>query len=373
MAFVAGNKSTFDNVDSDKLLDLKDGLDFLNPRQDGIALLKRLGTNGFTFANHKQEWKEVSLATRREEVTIDGSSTSLTVADAHQYSVNTLLKIEDEVVRVTAIASATVLTVQRAAVGTTAAVHTAALMFSLGTSPTEGSDAPAGVEDTGAWLYNFDQTFERAVSLTNDDIARLSVEGNPMKGQIERRFIEVNRELFQALCYGVRFQDTTDNFYTVGGFTQFVTTNVDDVAGALSVAAIDAIIKAIVDAGGDPKVMAMGTYQKQKLDALDANLVRIGKKEPNTGGNPMNMTWQSGILDHTVDIIVDHTILDDQLFILDTDYVEIGHKSHHGINGAFHIEDSTTPGADRKSRVLRGKYSARFRQEKSCGYLFGLT
>jgi hypothetical protein len=372
MAFVPGNKSTFDSNGADLILDLKDGLDFLNQQHDGIALLKKIGTNGFTFSNHKNEWVETALATRRETITLTNVATSVTVADAYQYQVNNLLKIDAEVMRVTAIADATHLTVTRAYAGTSAVAHTAAKMFSLGSADPEGSDAPAGINDNGSRLFNYDQTFTRAISLSTDEIAKLSTEGNPMTGQTKRRFIEINRELLQAAMYGVRYQDNTNEIYAMGGLTQFVTTNVSNVAGALSIAAIDAVILAIVQAGGDPKALVCGPIQKQKLDALDVNKQLLGKGE-RTGGNLITNKWQSGVLDHELDVFVDHTVLDDQLWVLDTDHIQIGHKSHNGIVGNFHVVDSTKPGADRQDQTIRGKYSLRLGLEKGQGYLFALT
>jgi hypothetical protein len=374
MTFVTGNKSTFDNNGADVILDLKDGLDFLNQEQDGIGLLKKIGTNGFTFANHKYEWSETSLATRRETITLaDGTATNLAVADAYQYQVNNLLKCEAEVMRVTAIADATHLTVVRAYAGTTGAAHAAKTMFSLGSADPEGSDAPAGLSDNGVRLFNYDQTLTRAVSLSKDEIAKLSTEGNPLTGQIKRRFIEINRELFQAVLYGVRYSDSSNEIYAMGGLTQFVTTNVTNVGGPLSIALIDAKILAIVQAGGGKGlVMAMGPVQKQKLDALDANKQMLGKRE-HTGGNLVTQTWQSGVLDHDIPVYVDHTILDDQVWFLDLDHIDIGTKSHNGVEGAFHVEDSTKKGADREDRVIRGKYTVRVGLEKALGYLYGLT
>lgn len=373
MAFVAGTKTTLDgSVKGDVILDLKDGLDFLNQQSDGIALLKRIGTNGFTYANQKHEWSETSLATRRETITITDVATTLTVADAYQYQVNNLLRVENEVMRVTAIASATTLTVVRAYAGTTAVAHTSKLIFSLGAADPESSDAPAGVADDAARLYNYNQTLTRAVSLSKDEVAGLSTEGNPMTGQIKRRFIEINRELLQAVLYGVRHEDSTNKIYAMGGLKHFVTTNVTNVAGALTIAVIDAKILAVVQAGGDPKAIVVSPYQKQKMDALDANKQFLGKGE-RTGGNLITNKWQSGVLDHEIDVFVDHTVLDDELWILDTDYIKVGHKSHNGVTGNFHVEDSTPPGADRKSVVIRGKYSVRVMLEKAQAYVYGLT
>lgn len=374
MAFVSGAKTYFTDS-ADHILDLKDGLDFLDAGNSAIALLKRLGTNGFTAKSVKHEWTEVALAVREETITIDNSATTLTVNDAYQYQVNELIKCESEVVRVTAIASATTLTIVRGYAGTSAAAHTAKTAYTLGSADPENSQAPEGVADNGSRLYNYVQTLTRGIELSNDEIAQLSTSGNPMKGQMARRFIEINRQLAKAVLYGVRHEDSTNKIHAMGGFTQFVTTNVTNVAGAVSVAAIDAKILAIVRAGGDPKILAVSPEQKQKLDALDADLVRIGKKDDQskTGGNPNTMTWQSGILGHTLDLVVDQSINTDELWLLDTDFVEIGHLSNNGVNGAFHVEDATTPGQDGMQKLIRGKYTTRIRQEKAHARLYGLT
>jgi hypothetical protein len=377
-AFSPGAKTTFTDS-ADHILDLKNGLDFLNSGNLEIALMKRLGTNKFTAKSYKHEWTETALATRQETVTIAQAATTLTVADAYQYQVGELIKIESEVVRVTAIASAITLTVTRAYAGTSDVAHTSKTAFSLGSADVENAQAPAAVADNGSRLYNYVQTLTRGVELSNDEIAQLSTADNPMTGQIERRFIELNRLLARSFLYGVRYEDTPNKIHTMGGLTQFVTTNVSNIAGAVSVAAIDAKILAIVQAGGDPKVLAVNPYQKQKLDALDANLVRIGKKDggmngsSTTGGNPQVSTWQSGVLGHELDIVVDNSILTDELWILDTDHVGIGSLSNNGVNGAFHVEDATTPGQDGQKKVIRGKYTVEVGTEKAHARLYGLT
>lgn len=375
MAFVPGAKTTFDGS-NDHILDLKMGLDFLNPKQDGIALLKRLGTNGFTAKAVKTEWTETALAPRGESVTVDNSQTTMDVADAYIYQVNELIRIENEVVRVTAIADADTLTITRGYGGTSAAAHTAKLAYSLGSADPENSTAPAGVADSAVRLYNYVQTFTRSVNLSADEIANLSTEGNPLTGQVKRRFIEINRQLARAVLYGVRHEDSTNKIHTMGGLATYITTNVHNAAGAISIAIIDARILAIVNAGGDPNVMVMSPTVKQKLDALDANIVRqIGKTtaQSHIGGNPDTQTWQSGVLDHTLEIIVDHSILTDELWILDTSSIEVGHLSNNGVNGAFHVEDATTPGQDGTKKVIRGKYSLRVLQEKNNARIYGIT
>lgn len=372
MAFIPGTKR-YDSDSNDHVLDLADGLEFLNPRMDGIALLKKIGTNGKPAKSVKTEWTEVDLAPRGETVTLaDGSGTSLTVADAYIYQIGDLIRIENEIVRVTALAGATTLTISRGYAGTTGAAHSSKYAALLGSADAEGADAPAAQADSASRLYNYVQTFSRSISLSTDEILQETSEGNALTGQTERRFIEVNRMLARSMFYGVRYEDSTNHIHTMGGLKQFVTTNVTNVAGALTVAAIDALILAIVNAGGDPKVLCVSPTQKQKLDALDANKQYLGKKE-HTGGNLVTNTWQSGVLDHELDVIVDHSILTDELWVLDTDQIEIAPARNNGVDGAWKVVDSTTPGADRESKVIRGKYTMRVRTQKAHGYLYGLS
>lgn len=372
MAFVPGTKSYLSDS-ADHILDLQNGLDFLNPTMDGIAFLKKIGTNAPSAKSVKTEWTEVDLAPRGETMTLaDGVGTTLTVADAYIYQVNDLIRIENEVVRVTAIASATTLTILRGYAGTTGAAHAAKFGMLLGSADPEGADAPAGMTDTGRRLFNYVQTFTRGVSLSTDEIAQLSTEGNPLNGQLERRFIEVNRMLARSVFYGSRYEDTTNKIHTMGGLKSFITTNVTNLGGALTVGAIDALILAIVNGGGDPTTLTMSPTVKQKLDALDVNKIQIGKQE-HVGGGLITQTWQSGVLNHTLDIIVDHSILTDELWINDTEQIEIAPLENNGVNGAFKVFDSTKPGADREDRVIRGKYTMRVKQQKAHGYLYGIV
>lgn len=372
MAFLPGNRTTFSDADG-HILDLKDGLAYLKPLHDGIGLLKKIGMSGFVAKSTKHQWNEVALATRAEVVTLaTTTATAVDVADAYIYQINDLIRIEAEVVRVTALADADTLTIVRGYAGTSAAVHTAQTAVHLGSADPENSAAPAGRSDNQVGLFNYVQTFTTSVDLSADEIMTANVEGNPMVGNVKRRMIEWYQRFAQAVIYGVRYEDSSNKIHTMGGLKYFITTNPTSVAGALTLAAIDAEIKQIVDAGGDPKVIVMGTKQKQKLDALDASLVRLGKKE-RIGGNPDVQTWQSGILTHTVDVMVDPSFLDDELYILDTDYIKIGYLAGNGKSGALAVVDATTPGQDGEKKVMRGKYTMEVLNSKAHSYLYGLT
>lgn len=361
---------------NDKILDMSMFLDYIRSDDMDTALLRRWGINGKDGDNHakatKTEWTQTALRTRGETVTLaDGSGTSLTVADSAMYQVGELIRIEAEIVRVTALASSTVLTITRAFAGTTGAAHAAKLAYSLGTADDENATPGAAVSDTVLKLYNYVQTFSVPVEVSNDQIMSITVDGNTMDGQMERRFIEINRQLARAVVYGIRY-DSGAGRRAMGGLLSFLSSNVTNVGGALTIAAIDALILKIVQAGAKPTTIAVSPYQKQKLDALDANKQLLGKKE-HTGGNLITQTWQSGILDDTLDIVVDRTILDDQLIITDDEYIEPMPFKGNGKDGSWGTYEATAPGQDGEKKVIRGKYTLKVHNEKAHGYLYGLT
>jgi hypothetical protein len=372
--FVSGERTTFANQ-NDHILDLSNGLDFLNPAQDGVSLLKRLGWADTPASSYKHEWTETALAARSENITIDGASTTLTVANAYQYVVNGLLKSEAEVMRITAIASATTVTVVRGYAGTAAAAHTAKPVISLGSADPENNSSYGAVSDTAARYYNYSQTFSRPVELSNDEIMQASTDGNPLNGQLERRYIEVVREIANAVIHGIRYEDTANKIRTTGGILFFLTTNVQNAAAAsLSASIIDAQLLNIVLAGGSPTIIAMHPYQKQKLDALDVNKQMLGKRE-HTGGNLITQTWQSGVLDgdQTLDIVVDQTMPKDAILILDEDMIEIKPYSGNGKSGTLGVYDATKNGQDGEKKVIRGKYLVKVKQEKAHAYIYNLA
>lgn len=371
--YVSGAHTTYSSS-NDKLLDMQNFLDYIRGDDMDTALIRRWGINGKN-GNHasatKTEWTQTALRTRNETVTMLIGDAALVVADARMYQVGELIRIEAEVVRVTALTNATTLAITRAYAGTVAAAHAAKVAYSLGTADGENATPGAAVSDTVLKLYNYVQTFSVPVEISKDQLMSLTVDGNTMDAQLERRFVEINRQLARASIYGIRYDDTT-SIRTMGGLLSFLSSNVTNVGGAVTIAAIDALILKIVQAGANPTTIAVSPVQKQKLDALDVNKQLLGKNE-HTGGNLVTQTWQSGILDTPLDIVVDRTILDDQLIITDDEYLEVLPFEGNGESGRWATYEAAAPGQDGKKQVIRGKYTLKVHNEKAHGYLYALT
>ena len=374
-SYISGARLSTDNT-SDHKEDLRDGLDWLSPTKDGIAFLKRIGLKGFTFNNTQFFWTEDELAPRRQTATVaDGVTTTITVPDANHVALDTILRWENEQVRVTARPSATTLTVVRGWNGTTAVAHSAKPLVRLGTARPENSDPNDGVSSNATKLSNYQQLFERDVELSNDEYDQLSTGGNPLTHNMKMRMIELMQELSASVWYGKAGANVVSGktVYQMGGINSFLQTNVLNAsAGALTIAMIDSQIKAVVDAGGDPNLIVLNTYQKQKLDALDNNKQFLGKRE-HTGGGLVTQTWQSGVLGHTIDIEIDMTLNDDEIYILDTSKIEVGYKMGRTGHRGFKQEDVTPVGRDGVKFAIRGKYSLRVAFEKGLAKIYNLA
>lgn len=374
-----GTRTTGSNT-NDHLLDIEEGIHYLNPRHNGIRFVKKLLENGRagkakTAKSLKHEWHETSLPPRRETVTITDVATSLTVAASSVYPVGTTLRIDNEVVTVTARADATTLTITRASLGTTAAAHTAKLAINLGYAGEEYGTGPEALSTNAVQLYNYVQTFEAAVEMSDKEIAQLSSEmGNPFSAQLERITAFFWKVFAQAVFKGVRYSGTRSSkpVHYMGGIDSYLTTNVTAVGGAMTNTNIDAMILQLTVAGGTPDTLVMSPARFLKLSALDVSMIQISKDE-DTGGNPVYKRWRSAASETDLDIIVDFSVLDDELYVLDTSKLAILPLDNNGINGRLALVDGTTTGASGKRRILRGHYTLVVELEAGSGKLVTLT
>lgn len=360
----------------DKIEDLQNFLDFLPDTSMDVALLRRWGIGGKEGSNGVNQpefsWEQTALRPRGETATVaDAVTTAITVADSGIYQVGELLGWEGEVVRITALTNATTIAVTRGYSGT-AAAHSAKLMYSMGMSPADNATPGAAVGRVPVKLTNYVQGFETPIEASWYQMASNTTRGNTLDKEMELVFTEINRQLARSVLYGKKKKDTGNKIFAMDGIITQITSNVTNVGGALTIAAIDALILNIVNAGGNPTTLAVSPYQKQKLDALDANKQFLGKNE-HTGGNLITNTWQSGILNRPLDVVVDKTLLDSHLLITDDDMVEIGPMAGNGLSGSWGTYDASAPGQFGKKKVVRGVFYNKLHNEKANGYLYGLS
>lgn len=376
--FVSGVRDTYADQ-ADHVFEVESSVKFLNPKDNGIrwikSLLEKASGSKHVATSLKYQWLETVIAPAKETVaSIALNATSITVANAYIYMVGDILRCENEFYRVTAITNATTIAVTSGYAGSASAAHTSKVVYNLGKAAAENATPGAGFTNTGERKYNYVQTFEMPMEMSADEIAEKSYEdGNPFDAQFERDTLAFMKRMANAVIRGTRYEDTGNKIRTAGGLDYFVTTNVTNVAGALSITNLDAGILLSVLAGGQPSRLVMSPARKQKLDALDTNKVYATKAELKTGGNPIVSQWQSGILEYPLEVVIDFTVPDDTIYIIDDSTIEIIPLVSNGVNGRLGVVDATQPGQDGKKSALRGKYTFKFEREAANVKLYGLS
>lgn len=379
MGVTTGARTTSTDT-TDHILDIEEGIRYLNPRHNGIRFVKKLlenGRNHDVAKSYKHEWRETSLPPRRETITLaDGVATAVTVADSGVYVIGTELRCENEVMIVTARANATTLTVTRGALGTTAAAHTAKPMLNLGYAGEENGTGPEALSTNATALYNYVQTFEAAVEMSDLEIAQLSSEmGNPFSAQMERITAYYWKLFAQSAFKGIRYTTTRNGrpLHYMGGVDSFLSTNVANVGGALTASVIDqTLILPLTTAGSSPDTIVLSPAKFYALSQLDNAAVRISKDE-STGGNPIFKRWQSAAAETDLDIIVDHSLLDSEVYVLDSSKLAIVPLQNNGVNGRLALVEATTPGASGKKKLLRAHHTLVVDHENAHAKAYNLT
>lgn len=376
--WVSGARDTYADQSDHQFL-VEDGVKYLNPKENGIRwvkmLLERTAQSKHVATSLKYQWLETAIAASKETVaSIVLNATSITVANAYIYMVGDILRCENEFYRVTAITNGTTIAVTSGYAGSTSAAHTSKVLYNLGKASVENATPGNGFTDTADRKYNYVQTFEMPVEMSADEIAEKSYEsGNPFDAKFERQTLAFMKRMANAIIRGTRYEDTTNKLRLAGGLDYFLATNLTNVAGALSITNLDAGILASVQAGGQPSRLVMSPARKQKLDALDTNKVYATKAQLATGGNPIVSQWQSGVLETPLEVVVDFTIPDDTIYIIDDSTIEIIPLVSNGVNGRLSVVDATQPGQDGKKSALRGKYTFKFEREAANVKLYGLS
>lgn len=242
---------------------------------DGVPLMPRTPVDNVEFF-----WLEEQVPLPRGTLasTINNSVTSVTLntGDAVKFAVGDGIRIDDEVMTVSAINTTTeVLTVVRGSAtdtNTTAASHTAgADVIGLGTILVEGSIGSSNFQGRDKYS-NFTQIWSKklTVSRTEQRIPKYGVP-NELNKQTLNTMQSLNLGIENAALYGVKHTRTTDNRRQTGGLNHFVTSNVDASSYWLTIEAIEDMQQLAYDKGGMFEVLMSRPVNFQALNNIAGN------------------------------------------------------------------------------------------------------
>jgi hypothetical protein len=364
-ALQTGTRTTFNSTVGLKI-DLSDAAPFIVDPDD-VPLSTRIKKKGPTVNMVKHEWLEDSLipTTDTFSTVADATTTSITATNGDRFKAGYVVQLESEQVRVSSVAG-NILTVQRSYAGTTGAAHTTPSAKIVGYAVTDGAD-PAQFSTTNrVSKYNLHQVFQEAVTVS------MLEEWQENYGVGDKYSYEVMKQLKKLaiikenlLFKGQRFEDTTNGTRTMGGLDYYITTNVTDLAGAITISAINTALKTCYNAGGKPTLIVVSPKQKLVLDYLITSVQlqfpRVGTDEK-LGQSISKFQSSFG----TLDILMDRWCDDARAYILDESTIR-------WVNGRpFTLETLAKTGTATKGEIV-GFGSLEVKSETWSHILKGLT
>jgi len=287
-----------------------------------------LGTDARAFAK-KVEWMDEELLTPRTTLaaTLTTADTVLTVASGARlrFATGDIIRIDAEVIRISGYGTtADTLLITRAFGGTDAQHSNASQVVGIGSASAEGSDPSAHrFQDRNA-RYNMTEIFgpwEVKVSETEEAIANAGGKyglASEFDHQVANRLKEIAVAIEQAIIYGVRVEDTTNEWRAMGGLLYYITTNVDTTTtNAISYSLIRTQMQNSYNNGGMIDLLIVPPAQKVKISDFDSTLVTIDRADRQRGAIVGELLTDFGI----ARVMVNRWLRTTDLIGLDSQYV----------------------------------------------------
>jgi hypothetical protein len=336
-----------------------DELLLLNAHQ--TPLLNLLGfAEAVTQTSH--QWFEDEMI--NDETKVNGAvtnvATSVVVVDGSIFRANDVIKIGEELLKITAVATNT-LTVVRGYAGTTAAAIAdqakAEFQFVEGV---EGADARAARYKARAGKSNKTQIFDDTIQLsgTAQAVTQFGI-SDLYEYEKQKKQLELALQLEKALINGVAYEN--GNVRQMAGVRSFIQSNVADASNAaVSANLLNDSLQGIYEkggfaSGGNYKIM-VPAKQKRAISAIDNNKLYITQAENSRGQVVDQFVSDFG----QFEIVLNNNLDAKELLVVDTNRMAIrplvGREFFHKFMGE--VGDSTTG-------ILVGEYTLEFKQEKA--------
>lgn len=315
---------------------------------------------------------EDEMYSDESEVTVaaEAEKTEIEVADVEPFRANQVVKIDEELILVTAVdVSGKKLTVQRGYAGTTAAAlmekDIVEVQFVEGA---EGNDAREARYKPRKRVSNFTQIFDETVSITGT-AAAVSNYGidNMYEYEKAKKQLELALQLEKALINGVKYESENGLTRQLGGVRNFIKTNVVNANSELSDEFINDAMqkqyeKGAFTSGGNFKIM-VGAKQKRAISNFDKSNIRLDRLDNGRGK----------VVDHFVsdfgaaEILLNNNLAPDELLIVDANRMAV-----KPLQGRDFSHEYLGKKGDYYEGMLVGEYTLEFRQEKAHSRIKGL-
>lgn len=343
-----------------------DAMLLLNPHQ--IPLLSRIGF-GDPVYNTKHEWIEDELFSYESQLTagVDDEATTLPVADGSIFREGHVIRLGEEMMKVSAV-NGNNLTVSRGYAGTSAAAHAAdARVEILFVEGVEGADAREARFKKRVRRENYTQIFDDTIEISGTAmaVAQHGIE-NLYAHEQAKKMVEVALQLEKAAINGVKYEN--GQVRQMGGMRSFITTNViDGQGGALDMEMINDLAQKIYEKGGFATganhVVMVGAKQKRALSQLDTDQVVIDRADSARGQRVEMLVTDFG----EFPIVLNNNVDAGELFFVDLNRIAV-----RPLNGREFFHEYLGKRGDYVTGQILGEYTLEFRQEAAHGRIKNL-
>lgn len=350
MPAIAGLRGTGDWGADERPKDFREMILWLNPNGDTpiTGLMSKMKKE--TTSDPEFSWWEEALDIVRLQV--DGAllvgDTALVVVDgALNLKAGDLLLVEragvaqqanysNEIVRVTAVASDTAVTIARGQAGSTAAaIEDASFVTLIGSSYAEGTGAPDASTRNPSKLFNYTEIFKDAYEITNTARVTKARTGDPLKNDKKRKTFDHSTRLELSWLFGKRHEATGANGKPQryqGGLYYFLANHAGGtriLVQATALSDIKDLMDDMVDvfdysgggeSGGDERIVWGGNAAMNAVSKLaaDAGEIQFGEVVKAWGMNFTRMvTPQGSFLFKSHPLLSRHAAFSNNLIIFD--------------------------------------------------------
>lgn len=351
-----------------KVESLTDELLLLNPHQ--TPLLSLIGFSD-EVGDTQHSWLEDEMAAFESRASVAAAigATELTVVDASPFRAGDVVKVGEELLYVSAVdAVAKKLTVARGYAGTTAAAINldakVELQFAEGI---EGAKAREARYKARKRASNLTQIFDDTIDISGS-AAAASNQGidDLYEYEKQKKQIELALKLEKALINGKKYENGTVR--QMAGIRDFITTNVVNVAGAISLPVITDQLQKIYEAGGmetgSDYVIMVGAKQKRAISAFGDAAIDVARDDQKRGTVANILVTDFG----EFPVVLNNNIAPDEAFIVDLNRIEV-----KALRGRDFKHEYLGKVGDSVQGTIVGEFTLELHQEKAHARLKGLA
>ena len=348
-------------------------------------LLNKLGLDNASrfrlvnWPNTKVEWLEDAMSPRSGTINeaLDDNETGVDVqsGEGDYLHVGHIIKVDDELMYVVSVATDTA-TVVRGFAGTTAAIHSDDAVWEIATiARLEGADFATGHTTLLTAPYNHTQILSEAIKVTGSEEVNPKygipdtmayhlmkiIGGGPVGQKQKAGALPILLE--QSFYYGMRAAGSATTARAMGGFNQYVTTNVTDMASAaLTRTAIEDKMQACFEAGGSPDTIICGAWARRKISSFYEDVIRTERSETRGGSTITTIVTDFGELE----VMYDRWCPSDELYIIEPN--KMGWLTFR----SFDVKDRASTG-DYMIKDVIGEFSFVLANEEAHARLHGFS